>query len=64
MGKDTGWTGEKKFLEEIFTVENVLYMNFKGDIAFLVDLCLYLFEHQSSYNPNMRVPTSGAFMFT
>jgi hypothetical protein len=49
---------------EIFTVENVLYMNFKGDISFLVDLCLYLFEHQSSYNPNMRVPTSGAFMFT
>ena len=40
---------------EIFTVENVLYMNFKGDISFLVDLCLNLYEHQSSYNPNMGV---------
>ena len=40
---------------EIFTVENVLYMNFKGDISFLVDPCLYLYEHQSSYNPNMGV---------
>ena len=58
----SNYTDEEQL--EIFTVENVLYMNFKGDISFLVDLCLYLFEHQSSYNPNMRVPTSGAFMFT
>lgn len=40
---------------EIFTVEDVLYLNFKGDVSFLVDPCLYLYEHQSSYNPNMGV---------
>ena len=49
----SNYTNEEQL--EIFTVENVLYMNFKGDISFLVDLCLYLFEHQSSYNPNMGV---------
>ena len=49
----SNYTDEEQL--EIFTVENVLYMNFKGDISFLVDLCLYLFEHQSSYNPNMGV---------
>lgn len=49
----SNYTDEEQL--EIFTVENVLYMNFKGDISFLVDLCLYLYEHQSSYNPNMGV---------
>ena len=49
----SNYTDEEQL--EIFTVENVLYMNFKGDISFLVDLCLYLFEHQSTYNPNMGV---------
>ena len=34
-------------------VENVLYMNFKNDISFLLDSELNLYEHQGSYNPNM-----------
>ena len=39
---------------QVNTLENVLYMNMKNDVSFL--LCqeeLSLYEHQSSYNPNM-----------
>ncbi len=42
-------------LEEltICTLENAIYMNFKNDSSFLLDSELNLYEHQSSYNPNM-----------
>ena len=38
---------------EIVTLENAIYMNMKNDLAFLIDSSLYLYEHQSTYNPNM-----------
>lgn len=38
---------------EIVTLENAVYLGMKNDLAFLVDLNLYLFEHQSTINPNM-----------
>lgn len=38
---------------EIATLENAVYMGMKNDLAFLVDLNLYLFEHQSTVNRNM-----------
>ena len=38
---------------EIVTLENALYMNFKNDTAFILDLYLNIYEHQSTYNPNM-----------
>ncbi len=38
---------------EIVTLENEVYMSMKNDLAFIVDLQLYLYEHQSTYNPNM-----------
>lgn len=38
---------------EIVTLENAVYMGMKNDLAFLVDLNLYLFEHQSTVNRNM-----------
>lgn len=38
---------------EINTLENVIYMNYKNDISFVINLHLYLYEHQSSINPNM-----------
>ena len=38
---------------EIVTLENAIYMNVKNDIAFLVDSFLNLYEHQSTFNPNM-----------
>lgn len=38
---------------EIVTLENAIYMGVKNDLAFLVQFELYLFEHQSTVNPNM-----------
>lgn len=38
---------------EIVTLESAVYMGMKNDLAFLVDMNLYLFEHQSTMNHNM-----------
>ena len=38
---------------EIVTLKNAVYMNMKNDQAFLLDMQLNLYEHQSTYNPNM-----------
>ena len=35
------------------TLENAVYMNMKNDVAFLVDFQPNLYEHQSTWNPNM-----------
>ena len=35
------------------TLEDVIYMKYKNDVSFLIDKTLSLYEHQSSYNPNM-----------
>ena len=38
---------------EIVTLENAIYMGMKNDLAFIMDTNLYLYEHQSTFNPNM-----------
>lgn len=38
---------------EIVTLENVIYMSMKNDLAFILDCKLSLYEHQSTPNPNM-----------
>ena len=38
---------------EIVTLENAVYMGMKNDLAFIVDTGLFLYEHHSTYNPNM-----------
>ena len=38
---------------EIVTLENAIYMGMKNDLAFILDMNLYLYEHQSTYSPNM-----------
>lgn len=38
---------------EIVTLENAVYMGMKNDLSFLIDTSLFLYEHQSTYNPNM-----------
>ena len=38
---------------EINTLENAIYMTVKNDISFLIDGWLSLYEHQSTYNPNL-----------
>ena len=38
---------------EINTLENVVYLSMKNDLSFIFDFRLYIFEHQSTYCPNM-----------
>lgn len=38
---------------EIVTLENAIYMNMKNDLAFILDVSLNLYEHQSTFSPNM-----------
>ena len=38
---------------EIVTLENAIYMGMKNNLAFIIDTDLFLYEHQSTYNPNM-----------
>ena len=40
-------------LLEINTLENAIYMSMKNDISFLIDARLSLYEHQSTYSPNL-----------
>lgn len=40
-------------LLEINTLENAIYMSMHNDISFIIDLRLNLYEHQSTYNPNL-----------
>lgn len=38
---------------QVITLENAIYMGMKNDLAFIMDMNLYLYEHQSTYNPNI-----------
>lgn len=38
---------------QIITIHNVVYLSMKGDLAFVITGTLNLYEHQSTYNPNM-----------
>ena len=38
---------------EVVTLENAIYINMKNDLAFILDFYLNMYEHQSSFNPNM-----------
>ena len=38
---------------EFYTMSDFLYMGMKNDLSFLIDWNLNIFEHQSTYNPNM-----------
>ena len=40
-------------LLEINILENAIYMTMKNDVSFLIDGRLSLYEHQSTYNPNL-----------
>lgn len=42
-------------LLENITLENVIYMSMKNDLAFLIDFQMNLYEHQSTVNPNMPI---------
>lgn len=38
---------------QIVTLKNAICMEMKNDLAFVIHTDLFLFEHQSTYNPNM-----------
>ena len=38
---------------EIVTLKSAVYMGMKNDLAFIIDMNLLLYEHQSTYNPNI-----------
>ena len=40
-------------LLEINTLENAIYMSMRNDLSFLIDPRLSLYEHQSTYSPNL-----------
>ena len=40
---------------EVNTLGNVLYLTRKNDISFLISGMMNLYEHQSTFNPNMPV---------
>lgn len=46
---------------EYTTLEDVVYMKMKNDVSFVLDVNLNLYEHQSTYNPNM--PLRGLLYF-
>ena len=40
---------------QVVTIENAVYVVMKNDLAFIIAGTLNLYEHQSTYNPNMPV---------
>lgn len=46
---------------EITTLEDVIYLSMKNDISFIISSTLNLYEHQSTFNPNM--PIRGLMYF-
>lgn len=48
---DTHYTDAEEL--QIVTLENAIYMNMKNDLAFLMNFRLNLYEHQSTFNPNI-----------
>ena len=38
---------------QITTLENAIYMNMKNDVSCVLDMRMNLYEHQSTFNPNM-----------
>lgn len=46
---------------EVNTIEDAVYMGMKNDVSFLIKDVLNLYEHQSTYSPNL--PLRGLFYF-
>ena len=42
-------------LLQINTLENAVYMSMQNDVSFIIDMRLNLYEHQSTYSPNLPV---------
>lgn len=42
-------------LLQVNTLENAVYMSVQNDVSFIIDMRLNLYEHQSTYSPNLPV---------
>ena len=49
----TGSTYQNADDLKIVTLENAIYMGMKNDLAFMLETNIYLYEHQSTLNPNI-----------
>jgi len=47
---------------EINTLKDIIYIRIKNDVSFILDADMNLYEHQSTYNPNM--PLRGMMYFS
>lgn len=56
---NSNYTEEKDL--EFTTLDDVIWMKMKNDVSFMVSRTLSLYEHQSTYNPNM--PLRGFLYF-
>lgn len=57
---DTSYTNVDDI--EINTIEDFIYIRMKNDVSFILNTDLSLYEHQSTYNPNM--PLRGLLYFS
>lgn len=57
---DTSYTNIEDI--EINTIEDIIYIRMKNDVSFILDTDMNLYEHQSTYNPNM--PLRGLMYFS
>ena len=46
---------------ELTTIDNIIYITMHNDVSFLIDNQMNLYEHQSTYNPNL--PLRGMMYF-
>ena len=56
---DTDYDNPEDF--EVNTLEDIVYMGMKNDLSFLIKDVLNLYEHQSTFSPNL--PLRGLFYF-
>ena len=47
---------------EINSLSDIIYIRMKNDVSFILDSILSLYEHQSTFNPNM--PLRGMMYFS
>lgn len=50
-----GTSYDEPDLLQVNTLENAVYMSMQNDVSFIIDMRLNLYEHQSTYSPNLPV---------
>jgi hypothetical protein len=50
-----GTSYDDQDLLQVNTLENAIYMSMQNDVSFIIEMRLNLYEHQSTYSPNLPV---------